>query len=1067
VHIGLIYYLVINSAILVTVFVPLQSHRMKKWMPMLLSALLALPGMLLAQPLELSLFDALKPRNIGPAGMSGRITAIDVDLSDPDIIYAGAASGGVWKSMNGGITWAPIFDEQPVQAIGAVAVNQQNPDVIWVGTGEGNPRNSHNSGAGIYKSLDGGKTWQCMGLQATRNIHRIIVHRDNPQIVYVAALGSIWGLNAERGVFRTKDGGKTWEKVLYVNEGVGCAELVVDPTNPDKLIAAMWEYGRKPWTFNSGGPGSGMYVTLDGGDNWTRRSSEDGLPEGNLGRMGLAIARSKPEVVYALIEAKENALYKSTDGGRKWAKVGTENIGDRPFYYSEIYVDPKNENRVYSLYSLVSRSEDGGKSFSVILPYSGVHPDHHAFWIHPDDPDYLIEGNDGGLNISRDGAKSWRFIPNLPLAQFYHISHDMDIPYNVAGGMQDNGSWVGPSQVWKDGGITNHDWQEVYFGDGFDVVFKPDDNRYVYAMSQGGNLGLVDRETGRTRFIKPVHPEGVELRFNWNAALALDPFNSCGLYYGSQFVHYSSDCGQHWTILSPDLTTNDTSKQQQHKSGGLTIDQTAAENHTTILAIAPSPLDSNVIWVGTDDGRLQLTRDRGRSWTDLFAQLTDAPAGSWIPYIELSATNPGEAFVVVNNYRRNDWRPMVYHTTNYGRKWQRIVDEKQVQGHALTIVQDPVEPKLLWLGTDHGLYFSLNGGQQWQQWNKGYPAVTTIDLKIHPREHDLIIGTFGRAAWILDDIRPLREIAATDKSVLDKSLRLFPAPDAWLANTRSYQGIRFAADGDYEGTNRPYGALLTAWLKDAPEKGQKANMVVLNAAGDTVRTMQWELAKGMNRFSWNLKADGIRFPSRRENTSGRVPQGLDVLPGTYKVVLQIGTHKDSSMLVVHADPRLSFSPQQYAVRDTLYAQLRTLTKAATEGFGRLVNARKTTELVERALVHAPDSTLRQLKKLGGTVRDSLDALEALYMMPEGLKGIQRSADNLNTTLFSASRYIAEVEGDASQMALLELARAKEQVAKVLQAVNNFLTTTFADYRKQVEAVPLQLFKNVEAVDIPK
>lgn len=350
---------------------------------MLLSAFFVLSGTLLAQPLELSLFDPLKPRNIGPAGMSGRITAIDVDLSDPDIIYAGAASGGVWKSMNGGITWSPVFDEQPVQAIGAVAVNQQNPDVIWVGTGEGNPRNSHNSGAGIYKSLDGGKTWQCMGLQATRNIHRIIVHRDNPQIVYVAALGSIWGPNAERGVFRTRDGGKTWEKVLYVNEGVGCAELVVDPTNPDKLIAAMWEYGRKPWTFNSGGPGSGMYVTLDGGDNWVRRSSEDGLPEGNLGRMGLAIARSKPEVVYALIEAKENALYKSTDGGRKWAKVGTENIGDRPFYYAEIYVDPKNENRVYSLYSLVSRSEDGGKTFSVILPYSGVHPDHHAFWIHP------------------------------------------------------------------------------------------------------------------------------------------------------------------------------------------------------------------------------------------------------------------------------------------------------------------------------------------------------------------------------------------------------------------------------------------------------------------------------------------------------------------------------------------------------------------------------------------------------------------------------------------------------------------------------------------------------------
>lgn len=1021
---------------------------------------------LAAQQLDLSLFEGLKPRNIGPAGMSGRITAIDVDLSDPDIIYAGAASGGVWKSLNGGITWSAIFDEQPLQSIGAIAVNQQNPDVVWVGTGEGNPRNSHNSGAGIYRSLDGGKTWQCMGLEATRNIHRIIINSHNPDVIYVAALGSIWGPNAERGVFRTQDGGKTWQKVLYINEGVGCAELVVDPTNPNKLIAAMWEYGRKPWIFNSGGPGSGLYVTLDGGDNWTKRTHEDGLPEGDLGRLGLAIARSNPNVVYALVEAKENALYKSVDGGRKWTKVGTENIGDRPFYYAEIYVDPRNENRVYSLYSLVTRSEDGGKTFTVILPYSGVHPDHHAFWIHPDDPNYIIEGNDGGLNISRDGAASWRFIPNLPLAQFYHISYDMDIPYHVSGGMQDNGSWVGPSQVWKDGGITNQDWQEVYFGDGFDVIFKPDDNRYVYAMSQGGNLGFIDRQTGHTRFIKPVHPEGTPLRFNWNAAIGQDPFNACGVYYGSQFVHYSPDCGQSWTIISPDLTTNDTTKQQQDKSGGLTIDNTAAENHTTILAIAPSAVDKLVIWVGTDDGNLQLTRDGGRSWTELGRRLPDAPAGSWIPYIEPSAKNAGEAFVVVNNYRRNDWRPMVYHTTDFGRNWRRIADEKQVQGHALCIVQDPQEPRLLWLGTDHGLFVSVDAGERWQKWTKGFPSVTTIDLKIHPREHDLIIGTFGRAAWILDDIRPLREIAATRQAVLTSPLRLFPAPDAYLANYRSYQGVRFAADGDFAGENRPYGALLTAWLKDAPEKDKKADVVVYDAQGDTVRTFQQKLEKGMNRFVWSLNTNGPMFPSRRDRSaSGRIPQGLDAVPGVYKVVIRVGDLVDSTLVQVLPDPRIPHSPQRYAQRDRMYGEFKTVVEAATTGFNRLLDARRTLDLVEKALVNTPDSTLQLIKKEGKRLRDSLDKLEALYMMPDGLKGIQRSPDNLNGALFSASRYIGEVDGAPSQMAQLELARARQETSKVLAQVNAFLTGDMAAYRTRIEQIQFSLFKDLSPVEL--
>ncbi|MEN0046149.1 MAG: hypothetical protein AAF806_03710, partial [Bacteroidota bacterium] len=779
---------------------------------MIRNYLLALLSLVLAftsnaQKLDTKQLEGLQIRNIGPAGMSGRITSIDVDLSEPDRIFAGAASGGVWLSENGGINWKPIFDEEAVQSIGAVAINQKNPSEIWVGTGEGNPRNSQNSGGGIYKSLDGGKTWKMMGLEKTKTIHRIIIHRDNPDVVYVGAQGAAWGPHPERGVYRTQDGGKTWEHILKINDETGIADLVVDPSNPNKLIAAMWEFGRKPWTFNSGGEGSGLYVTHDGGDNWERRTEKDGLPKGILGRIGLAFAPSQPNIVYALVEAKENALFKSTDGGEKWKKIATDKteIGNRPFYYADIYVDPQNENRVYSLYSLVSKSEDGGKNFQVIMPYWGtttVHPDYHALWIHPEDPDYMIIGNDGGLNISRDRAKTWRFADNIPLAQFYHISYDMDIPYNVAGGMQDNGSWVGPSQVWKSGGIRNNDWQEVYFGDGFDVLFKPNNNRYIYAMSQGGNVGMVDRETGSNKFIKPVNTkDDTPLRFHWNAAIAQNPFEECGLYFGSQFVHKSMDCGESWEIISPDLTTNDTTKQKQYESGGLTIDDTRAENHTTILAIAPSPIDEGVIWVSTDDGNVQITKDGGANWMNVGGNLPGVKAGSWIPYIELSKKNAGEAFIIVNDYRRNDWRPMAFHTTDSGATFRRIVDEKQVKGHALSIVQDPMEENLLWLGTDYGLYVSIDKGKNWSQWMNGFPSVSTRDLKIHPREHDLIVGTFGRAAWILDDIRPIREIARTGGKVLEQDFKVFKAPTAYQANYRSYDGIRFAANGEYIGDN--------------------------------------------------------------------------------------------------------------------------------------------------------------------------------------------------------------------------------------------------------------------------
>ena len=386
-----------------------------------------LPFLSFTQKIDVQLLKGISPRNLGPAGMSGRVVSIDVVLKDPNIIYAGTSAGGVWRSENGGTKWEPIFDDQPLQAIGALAINQQNPNEIWVGTGEGNPRNSHNTGGGIFKSIDGGKSWQNMGLEGTQNIHRVIIHKDNPNVVYVGAMGSIWGTNPERGVYRTKDGGKSWDNILYINDTTGIADLVVDPTNHNKIIAATWQFGRKPWTFHSGGSGSGIHISYDGGDSWTKLSDKDGLPKGDLGRIGLAIAPSAPNIVYALVEAKKNGLYKSEDGGHNWKLAADKNIGNRPFYYHDIFVDPKNENRLYNLFSLVDKSEDGGKTFETLLPYSHVHPDHHAFWVHPEDPNFIIEGNDGGLYITRDRGKTWQFAENIPVGHFYHVSYDMDI----------------------------------------------------------------------------------------------------------------------------------------------------------------------------------------------------------------------------------------------------------------------------------------------------------------------------------------------------------------------------------------------------------------------------------------------------------------------------------------------------------------------------------------------------------------------------------------------------------------------------------------------------------------
>jgi photosystem II stability/assembly factor-like uncharacterized protein len=1019
----------------------------------------------------------LMPRNVGPATMSGRVTAIDVDVKN-DIIYIGAASGGVWRSKGGGISFEPIFDNETTQSIGAIAVNAANPSEIWVGSGEGNPRNSQNFGNGIYKSIDGGKTWKNKGLTTSRAIHRIVINPKNTDEVVVGVIGSAYGGNDERGIFKTSDGGKTWRKVLFINDQTGCADLVGDPQNPNKLVAAMWEYGRKPWTFSSGGKGSGIYISHDGGETWERRTDRDGLPKGELGRCGLAICRTKPNVVYALVEAKENAIYRSDDGGTKWRKVGAN--GDRPFYYAEIYCDPKNENRLYNIFSRVGKSEDGGKTWIELLDYNRVHPDHHAWWIHPENPNYMIDGNDGGIAITRDGGETWQYGANLPLGQFYHVNLDNEVPYNLYGGLQDNGSWVGPSAIWRSGGIRNADWQELYFGDGFDVMPRADNNRFIYAMSQGGNLAYIDKNTGAGQGIQPQHPEGVTLRYNWNAALAQNPFEPKGIYYGSQFVHKSSDFGQTWRIISPDLSSSDTAKiNASQRTGGLTPDVTNAENHCTILAIAPSPVNEKTIWVSTDDGNLQLTRDGGTTWQNLSAKLPDMPKGAWIPQIEVSPKNADEAWVIVNNYRQNDWKPYAYHTTDGGRTFRRIVKEGQVEAYTLSFTVDLVEPNLWFLGTDFGLYFSTDAGQNWVKWTQGLPSVPIFDMKIHPRDGDLVLGTFGRAFWIFDDIRPLRAFARTQGRVLEKNLAIFEAPDAYLAKYRSYDGERFQADAIYEGRNRSPLSMLTIWKKpktatdvktekkDDKKDGDKAKIQIFDAKGDTVRTFKTELDSGFNRVYWTLQRTGVRFPSWEDaKPDADEPSGLSVLPGTYKVVVTLGSERDSTMVTVKADPRATETLEDMRGREAALLDLQKLIGTSTKAFDRLKEADKTIGLVEAQFTNSPtDSVKTNLIKLGKSLKDSILTIQKMFMLTRDAKGINRQPNGLTDKIFKAYYLMSSGTSKPQSNALIANEDARKRATQVFERMNAFFEKDWATYKAKVEAVQYSLFKKIEPIKL--
>ena len=1030
---------------------------------------------LIAQDINPKWMQGTAPRNIGPGGMSGRVTSIDVVNNDSDVIYVGTASGGVWKSTSGGVNWEAIFNNQVTASIGAVAIQQSNPDVVWVGTGEGNPRNSLNGGYGVFKSLDAGKTWISMGLEKTRHIHRIIIDPTQPEVVYVAAIGSPWGEHPERGVYKTSNGGKTWKKILFVNPKTGAADLVMDPKNPNKLVAALWEHKREPWFFKSGGKGSGLYISLDGGENWTKKSSKDGLPEGDLGRIGIAIAPNKTSIIYALIEAKKNALYKSTDGGDHWKKVNEKSdIGNRPFYYSDIFVDPQNENRVYSVFTYVNVSEDGGKNFEELMPAynanNGVHPDHHAWWIHPQDGSFIIDGNDGGLNISRDAGASWRFVGNIPVGQFYHVNVDNEYPYNVYGGMQDNGSWRGPAYVWKTQGIRNSYWQEIAFGDGFDVVPDQDNSRYGYAMSQQGNVSRYDWKTGNNYGVKPNHPNpDVFLRFNWNAAIGQDPFDTSTVYFGSQFVHKSKDKGLTWEVISPDLTTNDPEKQKQSESGGITLDATGAENHCTLLVIEPSPLQKDLLWTGSDDGRVHITLDGGENWTELTKNIKQLPEGSWIAQIKASNKQAGTAFLVANDYRRFNYTPYVFKTKNYGKSWERIVDEKDVFGYTLSIVEDSETENLLFLGTDDGLYYSMNAGEKWTKFNaEVFPTVPTKDLIIHPREHDLIIGTFGRAIWVMDDIRPLREIAINPE-VLDKKLHLFNPPNAYLTKYQQPTGSRFGADAIYNAENRKYGSMLTYFYKVEDKKAKDSLSLKIYDDERLIRTLKAKAPSetGFHRWYWNLTEKGVERPRRKEVKSKVEPSGVVVMPGKYKVVLGTASETSEVYVVVRTDPRLDLSEQaiedRYKYSKTIEGYLGQVTLAVNQ----LKSSKRTLATYKKRIGKKDEEINKILVERIEAATEKIDSIMDLFIGKEDKRqGIVRNPENsVMKRIYTASRYIRSRPYGITDTEKALVKHTSDDLRIALKQTNAFFEENWEDLKSAIEAVKLSEFEEIKRFEI--
>jgi photosystem II stability/assembly factor-like uncharacterized protein len=865
-------------------------------------------------PFNSSTISGLGARNIGSATMSGRISAIAANRepSGKITLFVGAASGGVWKSEDGGTVYKPVFDDQPVQSIGAVALDPRNSKNVWVGTGEAWTRNSVSIGNGIYKSGDGGETWTFAGLPDSERVAKIVVSPTNSDTVFAAVPGALWSDSSDRGLYKTMDGGKTWNIVLKgANLSTGASAIVLDPSDPNKMFAAMWDFRRKGWTFRSGGEspnapsGSGLFRTADGGATWTEITPENarGFPKKPYGRIAVAIAPSNTKRVYAFVESTDSALFVSDDGGATWDKRDKSNwMVWRPFYFANLIVDPKNPDRLFKTDGPLILSEDAGKSFAVVGGFQGAHGDMHDVWIDSTNPQTVAAGDDGGMWYSYNGGSKWWKADNLPVSQFYHVSIDDNDPFQVYGGLQDNSSWVGQSQY--PGGITNAQWENMYGGDGFWMFSDPADPDYLYAEAQGGTIGRVNRHTHQGRDIQPKPNYKEKLRWNWNTPIALSPNEKGTIYIGAQFLFRSRDHGQTWDRISPDLSTNDPEKQKQEQSGGVTIDNSAAEMHTTIYSISESPKDRSVIWVGTDDGNLQITRDGAKTWTNIVGNLPGLPKNSWVSWVQAGNFDAGTAYAAVDRHTFGDHAPYVFRTADYGKTWAPLVtaqDVKGVRGYAHVIKEDLIQPNLLFLGTEFGLFVSIDGGKAWAQFKGGrFPAVAVRDLAIQPRENDLVLGTHGRGIWIIDDITPWRALT----SELLKQ-------EASFVSARPVQQ-RIEASGGWAngaatfiGDNPPEAAMITYYQRSRHLFG-KLKIEVLDPSGRIVDEVPASKRPGLNRVVWSMREKPPRVPPAAQ-IAGAGIRGPRLLPGVYTVRMTKAGKVTETKLTVGLDRRVKFS----------------------------------------------------------------------------------------------------------------------------------------------------------------
>ena len=887
---------------------------------------------LLGQSISTDQLDQLTFRNIGPSVAGGRIHDIEVLPNDPATVFIASASGGIWKSTNKGTTWKPVFDDQAVSTFGDMAISLSNPDVIYAGSGEQQNRQSTSWGNGIYKSVNQGETWRSIGLEKTYHIARVIIHPENPNIVFVAALGNLWNSSKERGVYQTTNGGKNWKKVLYIDDMTGVVDMAMDKNNPNILYAATYQRMRKAWGFNGGGPGSGIYKTTDGGKTWNELTG--GLPPGDKGRIGLAASKTRSNIIYATIEhADSSGFYRSGNGGRTWKRVNK--LNPRPMYYSHIFVDPNNDDIVYMLATEFYRTKDAGKTFYQMPTRPtydvGVHSDHHTLWINPNNSNHFFLAGDAGLHESWDGGVAYNRLNNIPIGQFYGIGADMEVPYNIYGGMQDNHSWMGPSATRHWLGILADDWKQVGFGDG--MYQQPDpESSMLYNASQNGNIIRVDRKTGNMQGLKPFPSDSKEkYRFDWVTPLAISKHSSKKVFLGGNRLFISDNGGDSWE-RTEDLSSN-TNRDSLTIMGVLGADIKLSKNDGTssygeIISISESPLWHRVIWVGTDDGNIQVSRDGGEKWEEVSGNITGIPAGSYVSRVLSSIRDRGSAYVTFDRHREGDWKPYVYRTEDYGKTWVPLT-RGLPSGSVNVIAEHPDNPDVLFLGTEHAVYLSVNAGSDWIKFKSNLPTTLYDDLLIHPREKDLVLGTHGRSFWVLDDTSPLAEWS----TVYNKPVHVFSVRAATLFHY--WKDTSYRAQEEWAGENPPYGAIISYLVNSDVDS---VTITVKRRKNQIIRTYRQPVVKGsIQRLAWDLKypppssqqneskTEGLQKPKPEDILPKPAhpldPQGPSVSPGLYSVTIAAGNETSTQPIRVNPDPKLNLKVGDYRQQEKFLVKL--------------------------------------------------------------------------------------------------------------------------------------------------